>query len=184
MSPASRYATGADDVVGGSGLALRHIPLFRDELNTSQQCAAVYRRGSLQRTSVGMQIVRDHLQDGIAARHSSGRDPPTQGRLAPIPVSLTLRIVWGPLNFLRRMSASHHWSRARCATRRDLLLSPSNPSNSLEGETSSFGFGLRPERLRDSHGSRNIGEGQDKCLPRKRRGDVQGARARAISCVT
>ena len=28
MTLASRYATGADDVVGVSGLTLRHIPLF------------------------------------------------------------------------------------------------------------------------------------------------------------
>ena len=86
MSPASRYATGADDVVGVSGLARRQSPLFRDELSTSQQCAIVYRSGSLQRTSVA-QIVSEHLHDRIAARHSSGRDPPTQGRLPPIPVS-------------------------------------------------------------------------------------------------
>jgi Homeodomain-like domain len=84
-SPAvSPYAPGADDAPDVFGLTFRQIWLSRDGLYASNQCAVVDWRASLRRTSLGLHIVRDHLHDPIAIRNSSGRDPPTHGRLQPI----------------------------------------------------------------------------------------------------
>jgi hypothetical protein len=70
-----------DDVVEEFGLTFRQTLLPRDGLYAPDPCAVVEWRASLLRRSLGTHFVQYHLPDGIAIRNTSGRGPPTHGRL-------------------------------------------------------------------------------------------------------
>jgi Homeodomain-like domain len=89
----SPYAPGADDVVDMSGLTFRQTPLLRDGLYACHQRAVVDWRALVQPTSPDKHIVQDHLRDRIAIRNSSGRGPPTHGRLRPTH-GVAMRVDW------------------------------------------------------------------------------------------
>jgi hypothetical protein len=95
-SSTSPNAPGVDDVVDVSGVTF-HSPWCRDGLVSFDPCAVVDWPASLERTSPGMPIVCDHRHERLAMRHSSGRDPPTLGRVAADTQCLRRGSCIGPL---------------------------------------------------------------------------------------